>query len=163
MKLLLIRDQFHKDYTTGKLYIDGVFYCYTLENQDCFIDITNKKIPDTAIPAGTYKVIIDFSQRFQKMMPKLLNVPFFEGVRIHTGNTANDTEGCILVGTKRTEGHIWNSRAAFYLLFQKILKAIKMNETVKITIERKEVKNNGKLENNCIGDSCSSSNGTEAV
>ena len=94
MKIEVIHTRQEVDATTGELYVDGKFVCYTLEDA-----IRKEKIKGvTAIPAGTYDVIINMSTRFKRLMPLLLNVPDFEGVRIHPGNTAEDTEGCIRVG-----------------------------------------------------------------
>jgi hypothetical protein len=91
--------------TIGKMYIDGIDTCYTLEDV-----VREEKIyGETAIPTGTYKVIINFSNRFQQLMPLLLDVPEFEGVRIHPGNTDKDTHGCILVGTGFTKTSVTNS------------------------------------------------------
>jgi hypothetical protein len=122
MKLQLKRDKPKGNSTIGKLYIDGVFECYTLEDI-----IRPKKIAGvTAIDAGTYKVIINMSNRFKKLLPLLINVPNFEGVRIHPGNTSADTEGCILVGSTveatATGGFVGNSRVAFAKLFSKMQK-----------------------------------------
>lgn len=85
----------------GELTIDGVHQCFTLEDK-----VREKKIfGKTAIPPGRYEVTVSFSNHFQKKLPLLMNVPNFEGVRIHSGNTAKDTEGCILVGM--TKGRTW--------------------------------------------------------
>jgi hypothetical protein len=94
-----------------------VYYCHTLEDIPRDIKIPGK----TAIPAGRYEVIINWSNRFQRKMPLLLGVPGFEGVRIHSGNTEADTEGCILVGLGKTELGLLRSRDAFALLFQHII------------------------------------------
>lgn len=116
MKLELKRRWFKKPCTQGELFIDGTFYCYTLEDE-----VREKKIPGvTAIPYGTYKVVIDYSTRFQKDMLHILNVPGFEGVRIHAGNTDKDTEGCILLGFVRLDGEIRQSRDAVVGLFNKV-------------------------------------------
>lgn len=103
----------------GELTVDGVWECYTLEDVERDVKIKC----ETAIPKGTYKVIINQSNRFKKLMPLLLNVPGFEGVRIHSGNTNHDTEGCILVGRTRSKDFIGQSRKAFAQLFEKMKKA----------------------------------------
>lgn len=118
MKLSLKRIDKREDCTIGELYVDGKFECYTLE--DVVREDGVKILGQTAIPEGTYEVVISLSPRFQKLLPLLLNVPNFEGVRIHTGNTAADTEGCILVGRKRLVNSIGESRLAFDALFPKI-------------------------------------------
>ena len=102
--------------TIGELLIDGIFECYTLED----IERPVKIKAETAIPKGTYKVIINQSNRFKRLMPLLLNVPNFEGVRIHAGNTNHDTEGCILVGRTRSKDFIGQSRKAYENLFKKM-------------------------------------------
>jgi hypothetical protein len=79
----------------------------------------------TAIPEGIYEVIINFSSRFKKPLPRLLKVPNFEGILIHPGNTSRDTEGCILVGTTKSKDFVGNSRAAFKTLFAKLEAALK--------------------------------------
>ena len=96
------------EYTIGHLYIDGQYFCDTLEDT-----IRTEKIAGrTAIPAGKYKVKKTYSQRFQKKLPEILNVPGFTGVRIHSGNTAKDTDGCLLLGLNKTKGAVLNSKNA---------------------------------------------------
>lgn len=109
MKLNLERLFLKPDYTIGKLYIDGSYFCDTLEDQ--VRDLTKeKKVPGrTAIPAGTYEVIVNISPRFRRKLPRLLDVPGFDGILIHRGNTAEDTAGCILVGENREQGKVINS------------------------------------------------------
>jgi hypothetical protein len=113
------RFEYKPNYTIGKLYIDGKYECYTLE--DAYRD---KKIQDiTAIPKGTYKLVIDASTRFKRDMPHILDVPNFSGVRIHAGNTSKDTEGCILLGTTWSGGDfIAQSKTAFDKFFSKLKK-----------------------------------------
>ena len=113
--------------TIGALYVDDVFECYTLEDT-----VRDTKIAGvTAIPKGSYKVIIDMSNRFKRLLPLLLDVPGFEGVRIHPGNTAKDTEGCILVGMSELNGSsIGSSRIAFDALFTKMQAAKNITLTV---------------------------------
>lgn len=120
MELKLVRDKTSGNSTTGKLYVNGVFECYTLEDE-----VRDKKLPGiTAIGTGKYKVIIDMSNRFKRLLPLLLNVPNFAGVRIHPGNTSEDTEGCILVGQSiqviNNQNFLNASRAAFNKLFNKM-------------------------------------------
>lgn len=112
--------------TIGTLSIDGIFECYTLEDVERAVKIKN----ETAIPKGTYQVKITPSNRFKRDLPLLLNVPGYEGIRIHSGNTNHDTEGCILVGTTKTKDFIGNSRVAFEKLFKKLQKA----DYIEITI-----------------------------
>ena len=95
------RFEFKDTHTIGKLYIDGVYECYTLED---VVRNGSKVIGKTAIPTGEYKVIIDASVRFKQDMPHILDVPNFTGVRIHSGNTSAHTEGCILLGTTWSGG-----------------------------------------------------------
>jgi dynactin complex subunit len=90
------RFEFKDTHTIGKMYVDGVYECYTLED---VVRNGTKVLGKTAIPTGEYKLIIDASVRFKQDMPHILNVPNFTGVRIHSGNTSADTDGCILLGT----------------------------------------------------------------
>lgn len=120
MKLVLTRTMLNAKSTIGKLVVDDMFFCYTLEDKDRYLE-TNpeaKVYGETAIPRGRYQVIIDFSGRFQRELPRLLLVPGFEGIRIHPGNTDKDTHGCILVGSSVVnDDFIGNSRATFDRLF----------------------------------------------
>jgi hypothetical protein len=116
MDLQLIRKEFTQRSTIGELSVDGKFECYTLEDMVRPVKIKGM----TAIPAGAYEVVVTFSERFQRLLPLLLNVPGFDGVRIHTGNTEHDTEGCILVGKVKKKNMITYSKAAFNALFSKI-------------------------------------------
>lgn len=112
--------------TIGELKIDGKFECYTLEDKERDVKIKC----ETAIPKGTYKVIINQSNRFKKLLPLLLSVPNFEGVRIHPGNTNHDTEGCILVGRTKSKDFIGQSRKAFESLFAKMKEAKEITLTI---------------------------------
>ncbi len=133
MKLTLKRTQIEKAFTMGELYVDDHFECYVLE--DPVRD--GPKVPGaTAIPFGTYAVDITFSNRFQKMMPLLVDVPGFAGVRIHSGNTTADTEGCLLVGKSRLPAQLLRSREAFMALFPKLQAAKERGESISIEIVR---------------------------
>lgn len=131
MKLTLQRSLSTSVCTIGQLSIDRVHECFTLED---VVRPGPKVFGQTAIPAGTYQVVITFSPHFQRELPLLVNVPGFEGVRIHPGNTAADTEGCILIGVDRLTDSIGRSRLAFDALFPKIQAAIASGETVTIEV-----------------------------
>jgi hypothetical protein len=123
------------DATLGELFIDGEFQCFTCEDVVRPGDIFQVKVyGKTAIPAGTYEVVITFSNRFQRDLPLLLNVPNFTGIRIHPGNTAAETEGCILTGRTRDGAVVGSSRVAFSALYAKIKAARDDGENVGITI-----------------------------
>lgn len=128
MLITVKRYDFKDTYTVGRLYIDDVYFCYTLEDK---VRQGEKVNGQTAIPNGTYSVIIDLSTRFGKQLPHILNVPNFTGVRIHPGNTSKDTEGCILLGkTYDGKDFIGNSKATFDVFFDKLKQAKKA--TIKI-------------------------------
>lgn len=118
MILTLVRQHTNDLRTMGELLVDGVFQCYTLEDP---VRAPGIKIPgETAIPAGDYHIEINVSPRFGVRLPLLLDVPGFEGVRIHAGNSEADTHGCILVGADRTENRLVASRVALSALMQKL-------------------------------------------
>lgn len=120
------------DYTIGKLYIDGKYFCDTLEDT---VRPAGVKIPGkTAIPAGKYKIKLTESLRFGRLMPRLENVPGFMGVLIHSGNTAEDTEGCILVGKNRVKGKVLDSRETFAKFLRLLFVAERGGETLEIEI-----------------------------
>jgi hypothetical protein len=116
---LLIHSQWYTNKSTiGCLYIENIIECFTLED---VVREPGIKIPKyTAIPAGKYQVIVDWSKRFKRPMPHILNVPMFEGIRFHILNTAEETEGCIGLGTERGIDTIYNSAIAFDTFFEKL-------------------------------------------
>lgn len=137
MKLKLVRDIYKDNFTLGKLSIDGVEKFFTVEDKDRDLENGGAKVKaQTAIPKGTYKVDITFSPKYQKKMPILLNVPQFTGIRIHSGNDIDDTEGCILVGMSRNEttGWISESRKAISELYPMLFAAYEKNEPITIEI-----------------------------
>lgn len=117
---ILVHRQFvYDDTTIGRVFVDGVDHCYSLEDtirEVPGVPVDKWKIKGkTAIPKGTYKVILSFSNRFQREMIEVLGVPGFEGIRIHGGNDAGDTEGCILVARNRpSERIIQGSEASYF-------------------------------------------------
>lgn len=117
MKLRLKREDYSDARTIGRLSIDGEDFCWTLEDR---VRTGPKVHGQTAIPSGTYAVKLTMSPRFGRILPLLVDVPGFDGVRIHPGNTAADTEGCLLVGTGRTEDTITGSRDAFNALMLRL-------------------------------------------
>ena len=135
MELLLKRIARRDSYTIGKLYVDGSYFCDTIEDKDrglqqqlpLSVNVAKKKKGLTAIPVGRYRVTLAVkSQRFgQKKqyaacngyLPRLINVPAFDGVLIHIGNTASDTEGCILVGKNTQVGKVLESTQTFWKLY----------------------------------------------
>ena len=125
MNLLLTRNPSYLTCTIGNLYVDGAFECATLEDavrEIAGVPVARWKVKGkTAIPAGTYTVQLTFSNRFQKVMPQLLDVPGFEGVRIHPGNTAADTEGCLLPGVVRHGEAVRESRIAYVHLLSLLM------------------------------------------
>lgn len=128
MKLTLNRAYFGPEYTIGELSIDGKYFCDTLE--ETYRDLSKeKKVPgQTAIPFGTYSVTLDVvSPRFKNSgayafcrgkLPRLLNVPYFEGILIHIGNYPKDTDGCILVGKNTVKGAVMESTSTFRKLYE---------------------------------------------
>lgn len=131
MKLQVNREPGTEGFTVGTMWVDDVAECYTLEDQ---VRTGHKVYGQTAIPAGTYKVVERFSPRFKRVLPHLLDVPGFEYILIHPGNTASDTHGCVLVGVTKLHGAIGGSRLAFDALFAKISAAWARHEPVTITI-----------------------------
>lgn len=125
VNLLLKRIALRETYTIGKLYVDGVYFCDTLEDKvrdynkdgDLLDEDEQKVFGETAIPYGMYKVILNYSPRFKKILPRLLDVRHFEGILIHPGNTAKDTHGCILVGKNNQVGRVNESKVTFDRLF----------------------------------------------
>lgn len=142
MKIRLHRKWLKKGYSIGVLYVNGQRICETLEDQDRGLtesmsldEIRRKKIKgETAIPVGCYQIIWTYSPRFKKMLPLLNNVPGYDGIRIHSGNKAKDTEGCILLGRNTEPGTVTNSRYWTNKVNSLIEKAVKNKEEVTITI-----------------------------
>lgn len=144
MELILEREIRSVKTTIGKLFVDGVFECFILEDVDrglkCSMplaEILERKIKaETCIPEGTYPVLITFSNRFKKDMPLVANVPGYEGIRIHPGNTEANTAGCLLPGQGRNVDNVIGSAMAFMKLYNKISGALADGQKVTITIKQ---------------------------
>jgi hypothetical protein len=138
MEITVTRSETRKGATIGQLRINGVHLCFTLE--DAVREIQGEPVEswkvagETAIPRGRYQVIVNESARFGRLMPLLVNVPGFSGVRIHPGNSAADTEGCILLGLSVQGNLVLQSRAAFEQFFKQLQAAILNGEQVHLSI-----------------------------
>lgn len=155
MNILVKRVAKRASYTIGKMYINGVYFCDTCEDTDrgltqymSLAEIKRKKIYSrTAIPTGTYNVTLNvISPRFSKRdfykkncdggrVPRLLNVPGFDGVLIHVGNSAADSNGCLCVGKNSQVGKVLNSTNTFLALYKKLKEASLKGEKITITIQ----------------------------
>lgn len=143
--LITIDRAWKKDgYTISRLYVNGeLFGCNTLEDTDRGLhqdmqleEIKKKKVyGQTAIPSGSYECVYTYSNRFKKMLPLLKGVPGFDGIRIHSGNSAKDTEGCILCGKNDKKGRVSNSRFWTNKLIQTMKTAWNKKEKVTIIIQ----------------------------
>lgn len=134
MKLRVERLWKKKDYTIGRMYVDGKLFSNTLEDRVRDLSKEQKVYGKTAIPAGTYKVIYNWSPKFRRNLPRLLNVPYFEGILIHPGNTAEDSAGCILVGNNSIKGRLTESRYTSDRLNTMVDAAQKRGEEITIEI-----------------------------
>lgn len=135
MDLLLKRTHQINKSTLGELFIDGRFFCYTLEDLTRSVKIKH----ETAIPAGKYLVIINHSPRFKTDLPLLINVPNYVGVRIHNGVSPDHTSGCILVGSAINNDQLLHSKTTLGRLLSK-MKSVINKETIHITIQDIPVK-----------------------
>lgn len=139
MQIKVIREEFTDASTISSCYVDGVKVCYILE--DKVREIPGKAVSEwkvqgrTAIPRGTYSVVVNASVRFKRDLPLLIDVPGYSGVRIHPGNCADDTEGCLLPGLTKSENFVSKSRDAFDALFKLISDAYAKGEHIMLSIE----------------------------
>lgn len=141
MRIELVRIAFKDTYTIGKLYVDDTYFCDVLEDKDRGLDssmkeseILEKKVKgQTAIPTGHYVINITYSPKYKRMMPLLLDVKGFSGIRIHSGNTSKDTEGCLIVGKNKKVGMVLESRDTY----KRLLKMMEGQEEITIDITRK--------------------------
>ena len=134
MKIEIIREQ-EAAHNWGQMWLDGVYFGETLEDKDRFLESGGVKIHgDTAIPRGQYRVILSMSARFKRVMPEVLGVPGFTGVRIHGGNTEANTEGCPLLGAVRTATGVANCHGINQRLIDRIGEAIADREDVTLEV-----------------------------
>ena len=136
LDMKLVRTQFKDTQTVGKLYLNGVYFCDTLEdknrdlNKNGIFDGSEKKVySETCIPFGQYKVIINQSPRFKRLMPRLLNVPHFDGILIHNGVTEKNSAGCILVGSYDGQKLVRSKE-----IFNKLFEIMKYYNDIQINI-----------------------------
>ena len=136
LDMKLVRTQFKDTQTVGKLYLNGVYFCDTLEdknrdlNKNGIFDGSEKKVyAQTCIPFGQYKVIINQSSRFKRLMPRLLNVPHFDGILIHNGVTEKNSAGCILVGSYDGQKLVRSKE-----IFNKLFEIMKYYNDIQINI-----------------------------
>ena len=142
MELVSRRIARNEAYTISKLYNDGVYLCDVLEDRDRGLDgnmslneiLTKKVKANTAIPVGRYEIKLTMSPRFKRVLPLLMNVKGFEGVRIHPGNKPEDTEGCLLVGFNKVKGQLVDSRKAFDTLYRMLADEVKRGKRIFIEI-----------------------------
>lgn len=140
MRILVERTNQLLTCTIGSMFINEAFVCFTLEDVDREVPglpVEKWKIKDnTCIPQGVYDVKLTFSNRFQKVMPQIMDVPGFQGIRIHTGNTDRDTSGCILVGMESSGESISKSKVAYDMLMKELQSAEDRGEPVTIDVRR---------------------------
>lgn len=140
MEILVKRKWKTEKSTIGELYIDGKFECYTLEDKDRGLDQSQdetsiakiKVYGETAIPKGRYQVILSMSNRLKKVLPEILNVKGFQGIRIHSGNIPGDSLGCILLGRKKGDNIVTESKLAMTPFQEKLSKS---KDKIYLTIE----------------------------
>lgn len=154
LELLLDRKYKKETYTIGNLYVDGEWFCNALEDKDRGLSQTmpleeikeTKVYGETAIPTGRYEVRMDivspkyngvkwYKDNFGGRMPRLESVKGFSGILIHSGNTALDSNGCILVGMNKAKGKVLDSRATFQKLWNILEQARKAGKTIYLTVK----------------------------
>lgn len=142
MRLTLVRIANRPTYCIGKLYIDGVYFSDVIEDTDRGLkdemseeEILKRKVKgETAIPSGIYPVTITYSPKYRKNMPLISNVKGYSGIRIHSGNTSKDTEGCLIVGKNKEVGKVLESRITYNALYKRL---VQTKERIIIDIRRK--------------------------
>lgn len=121
MQVMITRNWKKPGYTIGRIFVNNAFFCNSMEDTDRGLrqdmpleEIKRLKVyGKTAIPTGTYTILMTYSPKYKKKMPQVMNVPGFEGIRIHPGNTPEDTLGCILPGDNKVKGKVVDSTKRF--------------------------------------------------
>lgn len=144
MEILVKRIFKGENYTIGHLYINGTYFCDTLEDKVRNLPREPKIYGKTAIPAGKYEIDMNtvspkfknrsWARKYKGIVPRLKNVPYFSGVLIHPGNTSVDTDGCILVGENSVAGKVLNSQKYWFILMDRLIKAKEAKEEITIQI-----------------------------
>ena len=129
MNIDIYRIALRSDYTIGRRYINGIYLCDTLELPE-----NNNALGKPCIPRGIYAVHLTMSPRFHRVLPLLLNVPGYEGIRIHPGNTVKDTKGCILVGWNMERGRLDDSKIAMGMLMRNLNNANNKGEAIRLRL-----------------------------
>ena len=143
MRITVQRRYLCESYTIGTMFINGNYFCDTLEDKvrdlnkdgDLLDEGEEKVYAETAIPYGKYRVILNYSPKFKRELPLLLNVKHFEGIRIHRGRTASHSSGCLIVGENKVKGQVINAEKYEVELVKRIREAISHNEEIWIIIE----------------------------
>lgn len=144
MKLILIRKEFTSISTIGELWIDDKFFCYVLEDKDRGLvqweSVATMKVKKlfgvTAIPYGKYDVVLSMSNRFKRLLPEIKDVKCFEGVRIHRGNSPEDSHGCLIVGMTKAYNMVFESTKAENALMEKLKEAVEFKEEITLEITK---------------------------
>ena len=134
MRCILHRKYLGPDYTIDGFSIDGKYLCDMIEDHYRDLNIEEKVFGETCIPYGKYKVELSMSPKFKRLLPMLMDVPYFTGIRIHRGNTATDSYGCILPGENKRKGMVLNSTKYEKLIVKKMQAATKRGEEITIDI-----------------------------
>lgn len=151
MKVLtfyLLRNYLKDNYTIGNLYCTGIeledkktrmiedqFLCNIIEDKFRGNDLSKKKVAgETCIPEGSYQIRMTYSPKYKKSLPQLLNVPYFEGIRIHSGNSAKDSEGCLIPGMNKEVGKVLDSKTHTDIIITKIKQYDLVNIIIKNNI-----------------------------
>lgn len=138
MEILTDRTFLGETYTIGQMYINGTYLNDTIEDTVRVLNSDKDKIKDkTAIPKGRYKVILSYSPRFKQILPEIIDVPYFKNIRIHAGNTEDDSSGCLIVGENKVKGKVINSKVTLQKLMNILTPAWESKEPIYITIIEK--------------------------